>query len=524
MKKKHIILIFLLFIYAKHEVYAQCSSSFPSCSLTTVTKPRVLIVDQFLVAANPSQGIDGGVNKTLTILGNDQATPLQYDLEDDLLDYAVAHDFTELLLYDVEKVLKFPNRNWDNDTQYPTYLQHFIRFVAKAKSSPYNLTVGVFVASSERGVDAGEYTGIDVSWENYPCALIDPGQSFAGVNGNWDELGGGSYSRGDEEPDPEEPPAEPDPEPSEDVKRVEWTYDLIKRIHNYNNCWVHNPEDIGVCDVNTLSTCTPTGAEIDRIALEIEWWSSEYPDHDAGWEFHKFALQTLYACVKPFALCPLYIDDYIGWLDNDNYDDVEQTEELENHSDRLYVHSYVCDPEDLYAWGAGRLNEIGSNTVAHSEKYMMFSAESTSNGQGNDFLGDFLNSGGKFACCEDEFDWRFQTYTSADFDIEGYAWFTSSFMMANNFARKAANTKANNESFNTINIYPNPVKNILNIMLPTYELFNISLINSLGKKVYSSYEVKNVVTVDISNLPSGIYTMRLESENGESSVQKIVKN
>jgi len=75
-------------------------------------------------------------------------------------------------------------------------------------------------------------------------------------------------------------------------------------------------------------------------------------------------------------------------------------------------------------------------------------------------------------------------------------------------------------------LYPNPVKNILNIKnsanqkIETVELFDI-----LGKQVNlkKATTLKNN-TIDLSNLSSGIYYMRLASNKGAISFKKIIKD
>jgi len=68
-------------------------------------------------------------------------------------------------------------------------------------------------------------------------------------------------------------------------------------------------------------------------------------------------------------------------------------------------------------------------------------------------------------------------------------------------------------------IYPNPVKDILNINL-TYnnELKNVTITNLLGRTIYSS----NTKKIDIENLSKGIYILNITTENGIAT-EKIIK-
>ncbi|HEY0045540.1 MAG TPA: T9SS type A sorting domain-containing protein [Flavobacterium sp.] len=69
---------------------------------------------------------------------------------------------------------------------------------------------------------------------------------------------------------------------------------------------------------------------------------------------------------------------------------------------------------------------------------------------------------------------------------------------------------------NAIIIYPNPVGNSLNLDLSNslnFEIRNISIINILGQRVYSTSE-RNLA-VDVSSLKAGIYLLSITTDKGE---------
>lgn len=74
-------------------------------------------------------------------------------------------------------------------------------------------------------------------------------------------------------------------------------------------------------------------------------------------------------------------------------------------------------------------------------------------------------------------------------------------------------------------IYPNPVKNVLNIKNnTTQKVVSLAFFNILGKQVYlKNTPNKNINSVDINNLPSGVYYMRLSNDSGALSYKKIIK-
>jgi len=83
----------------------------------------------------------------------------------------------------------------------------------------------------------------------------------------------------------------------------------------------------------------------------------------------------------------------------------------------------------------------------------------------------------------------------------------------------------NDEAFSsTISVYPNPVKDILNIKsLERVELENIAIFDTTGRMVrlYNNDLITN--TVDLKSVQSGLYTLRLTDSEGRTTVRKIIK-
>lgn len=69
-------------------------------------------------------------------------------------------------------------------------------------------------------------------------------------------------------------------------------------------------------------------------------------------------------------------------------------------------------------------------------------------------------------------------------------------------------------------IFPNPVNNMLNIELPNGANVSTASVYSLGGKLLKTVQNRNQLLV--SDLPSGIYVLQIESE-GKTSVKKFVK-
>lgn len=73
---------------------------------------------------------------------------------------------------------------------------------------------------------------------------------------------------------------------------------------------------------------------------------------------------------------------------------------------------------------------------------------------------------------------------------------------------------------NKISIYPNPVKNILNIK--TQQELAVSIYNILGKKVLSNTINSNTNTINVANLSKGVYLIKLKSPQG-TITKKLIK-
>ena len=73
----------------------------------------------------------------------------------------------------------------------------------------------------------------------------------------------------------------------------------------------------------------------------------------------------------------------------------------------------------------------------------------------------------------------------------------------------------------SIEIYPNPTLGILYINnIYNLSIKEITIINTLGQKIFKSKEVSNL---DISNFPNGIYYINIENSKGNKVSYKIIK-
>ncbi|TGD59849.1 T9SS type A sorting domain-containing protein [Flavobacterium humi] len=80
------------------------------------------------------------------------------------------------------------------------------------------------------------------------------------------------------------------------------------------------------------------------------------------------------------------------------------------------------------------------------------------------------------------------------------------------------------EFSNYFNVYPNPVHDVLTISAKeTIEISSISIYNTIGQLVMVIPNAKNIKTVDVSNLASGNYFIKIQSDKGVSNT-KFIKN
>ena len=75
---------------------------------------------------------------------------------------------------------------------------------------------------------------------------------------------------------------------------------------------------------------------------------------------------------------------------------------------------------------------------------------------------------------------------------------------------------------NNINVYPNPTQDIVNIKLDkNISKFKASLYNAAGQIILTT---ENRSSINISDMNSGVYFLKIEPENGKPVTKKIIKN
>lgn len=75
-----------------------------------------------------------------------------------------------------------------------------------------------------------------------------------------------------------------------------------------------------------------------------------------------------------------------------------------------------------------------------------------------------------------------------------------------------------------LNIYPNPVNDVLNVSIENKENARASLINLQGIVVTEFDVLNGIASIDISNISEGLYIMNIKSGNATSSVKVNIKH
>jgi hypothetical protein len=81
----------------------------------------------------------------------------------------------------------------------------------------------------------------------------------------------------------------------------------------------------------------------------------------------------------------------------------------------------------------------------------------------------------------------------------------------------------NNIKQSQFNLYPNPTDGVFVIELEENSKYDVTVIDILGKTVYTSSINNMSTTIDLSGFDKGVYTVELKDENSKYTEKLIVE-
>ncbi|MEM7039476.1 MAG: PKD domain-containing protein, partial [Bacteroidota bacterium] len=74
----------------------------------------------------------------------------------------------------------------------------------------------------------------------------------------------------------------------------------------------------------------------------------------------------------------------------------------------------------------------------------------------------------------------------------------------------------------TVQLYPNPVEDVLGLLLPENMVGEVSIMNAQGKVIRHEGEVQSSLRMDVRDLPAGMYFVEFR-QGGERITNRFVK-
>jgi|GEM_PF-1565112 len=88
-----------------------------------------------------------------------------------------------------------------------------------------------------------------------------------------------------------------------------------------------------------------------------------------------------------------------------------------------------------------------------------------------------------------------------------------------------ASIKNNTLGLSLVNVYPNPTSSILNIDFKTIKgKSEITIVNVLGRNFFSEISTIDLISINIANLPNGIYFVNVNGESNNSTQKILVQH
>ena len=189
--------------------------------------------------------------------------------------------------------------------------------------------------------------------------------------------------------------------------------------------------------------------------------------------------------------------------------------------------------KEIFALSIDNPKSLAGHLQAFEDKPLILFRDELDFGNQNKLGVTYLNENGEFVW-DDQFkylaafdgSYKYQTYLTNNVSNQSIIVWTEdrsagSKVYAQNFLLSDHMSIDDLDGIGEISVYPNPVKDILNISSKK-KIKEISVFNIAGQKVLNSINVKNG-QLNVSSLSSGVYVFQVKMENGKVETFKIIK-
>lgn len=255
--------------------------------------------------------------------------------------------------------------------------------------------------------------------------------------------------------------------------------------------------------------------KFDIYNLEFEYWSDSATGAggyyctsyltpnglpctvDGAFQYYISILQTMNTLASN-NIHAIITEAYVGWTTE------EQAHIIGANVDRLRLHAYVSDPNNAFNYSDNRLIDFANGTPG-LDVSIIYSSET-------DFMQNWLENN-SMLLAENIFTNDWVTASSGwrnNINLEGFTYFAYTKM-------EGTTLSIANNSFKTLNIYPNPIENTLYVK-NINNLKKIKIYNNLGQLIIKTKKKK----IELSELKRGVYFLQIHTENFIKT-EKIIK-
>lgn len=97
------------------------------------------------------------------------------------------------------------------------------------------------------------------------------------------------------------------------------------------------------------------------------------------------------------------------------------------------------------------------------------------------------------------------------------------FPVVTDFSFSVLNSVSQSGMLNEHRLLPNPVSDYINIQFKSSDQYQVQILDAFGKVVYTTDQLSNQTKIDMSKYTTGLYLVRVTSEDGISEIFKIIK-